>query len=74
MEDDHQEQSGLLSEEFDDEQDFDQRRHSPPLSENETWSVKAFPYKQVGVVVFANSMVVAASQVIPPFLSEYFLY
>ncbi|KAG9098120.1 hypothetical protein FRC06_006792 [Ceratobasidium sp. 370] len=66
--DDH-EQSGLLSEEPDDHQE----RTPSPFSDGEETTrptSKAVPYKQVGVLVFANAMVITAFQVIYPFINQ----
>ncbi|KAG8727062.1 hypothetical protein FRC12_022835 [Ceratobasidium sp. 428] len=63
------ERSGLLSE----EDDRRERTPSPYFDgeENTTPTGKAVPYKQVGILVFANAMVITAFQVIYPFVSKW---
>ncbi|KAG8746538.1 hypothetical protein FRC10_004672 [Ceratobasidium sp. 414] len=67
MENNDHERSGLLSEEPDDHQE----RAPSPFSDGEEATgptSKAIPYKQVGILVFANAMVITAFQVIYPFI------
>ncbi|KAG9086426.1 hypothetical protein FRC07_013092, partial [Ceratobasidium sp. 392] len=69
MDNDDYERSGLLSEELDDN---GERAPSPYSEDGETSKVasKGIPYKQVAILVLANAMVVAAFQVIYPFINQ----
>ncbi|KAG8693248.1 hypothetical protein FRC09_010632, partial [Ceratobasidium sp. 395] len=62
------ERSGLLSE----EDDHRERTPSPYLDDEENIGPtgKTVPYKQVGILVFANAMVITAFQVIYPFVNQ----
>ncbi|QRV74928.1 major facilitator superfamily transporter [Ceratobasidium sp. AG-Ba] len=65
MDNDEHERHGLLSEEPD-----DQQQETPVRDEVAKSTGKAIPYKQAGILVFANAMVITAFQVIYPFINQ----
>ncbi|QRV89618.1 major facilitator superfamily transporter [Ceratobasidium sp. AG-Ba] len=65
MDNDEHERHGLLSEEPDDQQE-----ETPVRDEVAKSTGKAIPYKQAGILVFANAMVITAFQVIYPFINQ----